>query len=188
MKSVKPIYIVFLVAVLVLFFASKLLNPNKKYSTRQYWETATLESVREVPEAALKKGNRNGPVLMWASTSTSNSEIIKALVKRGADINERDVKFGGTALTGAASYSKNPEIIRELIKSGADKNVRAVNGATTLMIAAMYNNNPGIIEELILQGADIGEKNVKGEAALDLARTHDNKTAEKALLAAMPGK
>jgi hypothetical protein len=184
-KAIKPAYLFALVAVIALVIILKMMNPYRKYGTQKYWESATLESVGAVPDAALKAGNKNGPVLMWASISTSNPEIIGALVQRGADINERDAIFSGTPLTGAAGYSKNPEIIRELIKSGADINIKVLNGNTALMIAAMYNTNTGIIEELVFHGADIYAKNAQGESALGLARKHNNTTAEKALLGLM---
>jgi ankyrin repeat protein len=180
-QSIKPIYIVALVAVILLAVTVKIMNPHKKYSTKEFWNTASLESVQQVPEEAMKKGNKNGGVLMWAAIGSSDPSIIKALVARGADVNERDGIFSGTPLTGAAGYNKNPAVITELINLGANMKMTVNNGDTPLMIAAMFNTNPGIIEVLVSHGADVNDKNLHGETALYLARSNDNKVAEKAL-------
>lgn len=152
---------------------------------RQVWiipcDVSTLESVNKVPEEALKSGNKNGPVLMWAAMSASDTVIIKALVSRGAEINEADKIFSGTPLTGAAGYSKYPEILHELVALGTDINKRVNNNETALMIAAQYNENEGIIEELVALGANVNNKNKQGKTALDLAIDNNNTIAEKSL-------
>ncbi|WP_455207593.1 ankyrin repeat domain-containing protein [Kaarinaea lacus] len=186
MKSVNPKLLIVLVLVIVFAGAVKLMNPHKKYSTQDYWKTATLDDVARVPEEALKVGNKNGGVLMWAATSTSDPAIIAALVERGADVNESDPVFSGTPLTGAAGYNDNPEILKELVRLGADIHKRVNNQETVLMIAAQYNNNAGIIEELVSLGANLGDKNAQGETALDLAKKNNNKSAEVILEKLMP--
>lgn len=185
MLSIKPVYIIALVAVIIFVVALKLANPNREYSIQQFWETATIEAVAYIPEEALKPGNRNGSILMWAAMSTPDPETITALVERGTDINESDSIFLGTPLTGAAAYSKNPAVIAELVRLGADINVKVHNDDTALIIAAQYNSNAGIIEELVSQGADVNVKNEQGKTALDIAKHYKNKTAEQALMSLM---
>jgi ankyrin repeat protein len=185
MSSIKPIYIIALVVVIIFVVTLKITNPHREYSTQQFWETATLESVAYIPEEALKPGNRNGGVLMWAAMSAPEPEIITALVERGADINESDSIFLGTPITGAAGYSKNPAVIKELVKLGADVNVKVHNNDTALIIAAQYNTNTGIIEELVSQGANLNHKNSQGKTALDIAKYYKNKIAEQALMSLM---
>ncbi len=181
MGSVKPIYIVLLLVVIALAVFIKVNNPYREYSTSQYWESATIESVNQVPDEALALGNKNGPVLMWAAMGSTDPNTIKALVERGADINESDGIFKGTPLTGAAGYSKNPEIIRELVKLGADISKKVHNNETALMVAAQYNHNPGIIEVLVSLGADTNDVNLQGKTALDLAKSSQNTTAQQSL-------
>jgi len=183
MKSIKPMYLVALVSVILLVAFIKINNPYRDYSTKKYWENSTLESVNKVPDEALKSGNKNGPVLMWAAMSSSDTEVIKALVSRGAEINETDKTFSGTPLTGAAGYSKYPKILRELVALGAEINKRVNNDETALMIAVQYNENEGIIEELVALGANVHNKNKKGKTALDLAIDNNNTSAEKSLKA-----
>ncbi|MDQ7089960.1 MAG: ankyrin repeat domain-containing protein [Methylococcales bacterium] len=122
MKSINPIYIAVLICTLLFVAFLKINNPYRKYSSSEYWEKSTLASVNDIPDDALKIGNKNGPVLMWAAMSVSDIAIIKALVERGADVTEADLLFSGTALTGAAGYSKHPKILRELVSLGAQIN------------------------------------------------------------------
>lgn len=181
MSSVNPKLLIALAAVILLGVFLKVSNPYREYSTQEFWETATLESVFEVPDEALEQGNRNGGVLMWAAMVTNDPEIISALVQRGAAINEPDSIFKGTPLTGAAGYSSNPEIIDRLIELGADISQKVNNNEDALMIAAQHNHNPGIIERLLYHGADANRKNSQGRTALDLATMNDNETAKSAL-------
>lgn len=181
MSSVNPKLLIVLVVVILFAVFIKLSNPYREFSTREYWESATIDSVYEIPEEALKPGNRNGGVLMWAAMATNEPEIITALVQRGADINEADGIFKGTPLTGAAGYNSNPEIIDKLIELGADITQKVNNNEDALMVAAQYNTNPGIIERLIFHGAESNLKNKQGRTALELATKNSNEVAKEAL-------
>jgi ankyrin repeat protein len=181
MGSVKPKLLIALVAVILLAVFIKVSNPYREYSSKEFWETATIEAVYEIPEEALQPGNRNGGILMWASMATNDPEILSALVSRGAEINEADGIFKGTPLTGAAGYSSSPEIIDTLIELGADISQKVNNNEDALMVAAQYNTNPGIIERLIYHGADPTRKNSQGKSALDLAIKNSNGVAQEAL-------
>lgn len=169
-------------ATLVLAATYELGSPHRKYSTRQFWQDATVATVADVPAAALQPANKHGSVLMWAAMGARDTEILRALVRRGADVNESDVKFGGTPISAAAGKSTRPEMITVLVRLGADVNKRVNNGETAAMVAAQYNVTPGIIEALDEAGADFAAKNFQGKTALDLARENENATVEKALL------
>ena len=176
MQTIKPIYLIALAVVILLVIYIKVSNPYREYSTAQYWENATLESVAQIPDEALMPGNKNGPVIMWAAIGTNNTDIIQALYERGSDINESDGIFKGTPLTGAAGYSEYPEIIDRLIKLGADIHKKVHNNETALMIAAQYNENAGIATALVKHGAILSNKNKQGKTALDLAKLNNNIT------------
>ena len=184
--SVNPRLLLLLVVVLGFALALKLGNPHRKYSTRQFWETATVASVADVPQKALAPGNKNGGVLMWAAMGARDPEILHALVARGADVNESDAIFGGTPISGAAGKSEHPEMIGMLKSLGADPNKRVGNGDTPAMVAARYNRTRGIIEALAAAGADMGIRNNEGHTVLQVARAHGNATVERALLAITP--
>jgi hypothetical protein len=131
MKSVNPKLLIVLTVVLALALGLKVLIPHKKYSTRQFWETATVSTVASVPESALKPGNKNGTVLMWAAMGAQDPAILEALVARGADVNESDAIFGGTPLTAAAGKSDSPEMIATLVRLGRPRGRKCAHRAST---------------------------------------------------------
>lgn len=179
--SIRPKLFIAAVAVIGLAVMVTTMNPHRKYSTRQFWETATVETVAEVPEKALQPANKNGSVLMWAAMGARDAEILRALVARGADVNESDTTFGGTPLSAAAGKSERPEMIAVLVELGGDVNKRVNNGETPAMVAARYNFTPGMIEALHAAGADLTATNDQGQTALEIASEAGNAVAEKAL-------
>lgn len=181
MNAVKPVYLIILGLVILLVVVNKINNPYRKYSSSEYWQTASVQSVADIPDQAIIEKNKNGPVLMWAAIGASDPEILVELVRRGADINESDGVFAGTPLTGAAGYSKYPDMIDKLIELGADIGKTVRGGDTALIIAARYNENPGIIAALIGNGAKPNRKNSSGNTALDIAKRVENKTAIREL-------
>lgn len=183
MQKTNPVLLVLLLVVIALVAYMKLANPQKKFSGRSYWQTATVQDVDDVPEEALLPGNKNGPVLMWAATGTNDPDVITALVVRGADANESDTgTFSGTPLSAAAGYATNPEIIERLISLGAEVNkVVGSNNKTPLIIAAELNHQPGIIKSLVENGADISYRDLTGMTALEQARRYKNTAAVKVL-------
>lgn len=182
MIKINPKLLILLVAVIALAAFVTLSNPHKKYSRQDFWKTATVEDVNAIPEKALLPGNKNGPVLMWAATTTSDPRIIAALVARGADVNEPDTIFSGTPLSAAAGYNSNPAIVDELVRLGADVNkVIGSNDKTPLMIAAEMNPKREIIESLIRNGANTAYRDSTGRTAIELAIRFGNTSVVKVL-------
>lgn len=170
MQAINPKLIVLLILVIAFAVHTKLSNPLKTFSTQAYWQGATIESVYSIPDEALLPGNKNGAVLMWAAMVTDNPEIISALVKRGADVNEADIIFSGTPLSAAAGESQHPVIIDKLIELGADVDkVVGSNDKTPLIIAAELNPTPEIIERLVHHGANVHYKDLTNRNALEQA-------------------
>ncbi len=182
MKTDPKLIVALLVAITFALYVT-LGSPHKKYSSQQFWSTATPADVERVPDKALQPGNRHGPVLMWAAMATDDPNVIAALVERGADVNESDSSmFSGTPLSGAAARNRNPAIIDELVRLGAD--VHKTVGSedkTALIIAAEVNPEPAVIEALIRNGSDPNYRDSTGRNALEQAMVFDN-TAVLALL------
>jgi ankyrin repeat protein len=120
---------------------------------------------------------------MWAAMGTSDVEIIRALVYRGADVNESDPLLSGTPLSAAAGFGRSPQIITELVRLGGDVNKTVNNDETPLMIAARFNHNPWFVEALVAAGAEIDAENAQGATALEIAIRNQNTTVEQALRA-----
>ena len=96
-------------------------------------------------------------------------DIIKELVKSGADVNKQ-CSSGYTALH-HASYSLMPgrlEIMEYLIKNGADVNVQNNDGDTPLHMSIAYRH-PRRVSLLLNNGADPYIANNKGQTAFNLS-------------------
>ncbi|MBC3882887.1 ankyrin repeat domain-containing protein [Undibacterium sp. LX40W] len=166
MKKPSPILVLLLVFAIGFAIYLKVSNPHKKYSQQAFWETATLADVTSIPEEALKPGNKNGPVLMWAATTTKDPAIISALVARGASVNERDAIFSGTPLSAAAGYSQTPAVIDELVRLGAEiDSVVGTQDKTPLIIAAEINPHTPILDALVKNGASTTYQDKTGRNA-----------------------
>jgi ankyrin repeat protein len=98
-------------------------------------------------------------------------EAVKALIKQGRSINEREskAKFGWTPLI-AAIYQGHTNVVRYLLDAGADPNLGGKNGETPLMWAtAKGDDNIEIVEALLSHGARVRLANSNGATALDYA-------------------
>jgi len=98
--------------------------------------------------------NKNSAFL-YASLFCNNSEILKELIKGGADSNE--LLYKEPMLTYAAFTNDNPECVRYLADLGKNVDYANSHGTTPIMWAAMYNKNPAVIDALISAGADIND-------------------------------
>jgi len=100
-----------------------------------------------------------GHTPLQLAADSGNLEIVKELIKRGANVNQPE--YGRTPLHIAAS-SGNLEIVKELIKSGANVNQPDENGFTPIF----ETRSVEIIEELSKHGADIHQKNSFGQTPI----------------------
>ena len=84
---------------------------------------------------------------------------VRALLKRRADVNAKDV-FGGTALMSAASRG-HLQVVKALLAAGADPNARGATfhyGDFSVLIAALQTENRDwlrIVDALIAAGAEV---------------------------------
>ena len=67
----------------------------------------------------------------WRLQTTKNPEVLKTLIKAGANLDARE-KNGSTPLHLAASSNKNPEVLKTLINAGASLKARTKDGLTFL--------------------------------------------------------
>lgn len=150
-------------------------NSDGRFYDETFWATATLSDVELVSDEALRPGNTNGSIVMWAAAGATDPEIISALVKRGANVNEEDVHFSGTPMSAAAAKSNTPAIIDVLVKHGADVNhAVGTNDKSPLILAAELNFNAEIADRLIHHGANVDYRDKKGRSALERATAFKN--------------
>jgi ankyrin repeat protein len=90
---------------------------------------------------------------MWAASNNGNPEVIAALLKGGARLDDRD-ENGLTALMHAARDNPLPAGISALLGAGAAIDAADESGMTALMWAVQSNPNPECISALLDAGAD----------------------------------
>ncbi len=115
------------------------------------------------------------------AAGTGNINIVKSLLREGADVNEKD-NDGWTALMSAGNY---PEVARTLITAGADVNVSIEQGrlaGMTPLMLAVQKGQLDTVKILVDAGAKVNVKrNSDGETALMLA-IRENPTIAHVLL------
>jgi len=101
--------------------------------------------------------------ILMAASNAGKIEIVKYLVKNGADINLNDEsEYGGSALFNASAEG-HLEIVKYLVDNGADINLQVTTGSTALMMAS---DDIEIVKYLIENGADVNIQNYEGTTAL----------------------
>ena len=117
-------------------------------------------------------GNTGATPLMYAALA-GNTEVIKLLLGKGADVNARDSGDGAALILAAAMGDAGT--VKLLLEKGADAHVRNEYGYTALMCAAAAEtNDPELIKALLAARAEIDVKAKDGETALKLAGRKGN--------------
>ena len=111
--------------------------------------------------------------LMMACDDDSTMDVVRYLMRRGADMHLKDVD-GFTALLYAITSDSDfaLDILRFLIQKGADVNTRNLEEATPLMLAS-WNGYLDKVKFLIEQGADVDAQDENGGTALHYAASTD---------------
>jgi ankyrin repeat protein len=91
--------------------------------------------------------NKNGVTLLMQAANLGETEIVKLLLSRGADVNRTDV-FGYTAAVFA--YEKDQAAIQELLKKAAPSR-QTLNA---FLHVAVEKKDAGKVKELLAAGAD----------------------------------
>nr|WCB87142.1 CPPV331 ankyrin repeat protein [Cooks petrelpox virus] len=103
------------------------------------------------------------------SASLGHTEIVKILLKYGADIDGRISVWFTSALHAAVQYNKY-ETARLLLENGANVNIQDYELMTPMHTTLLYNPfNEKMVRLLLKYGADIRLKNNTGDSAMDIA-------------------
>ena len=83
----------------------------------------------------------------------NREQIVKCLIKAGADLEATCERYNGTALCHAADDGRE-DIVKALIRAGADLNAKKDNGDTPLHLA-IRSGHEAVAWNLIAAGADL---------------------------------
>ena len=113
---------------------------------------------------------------LFGAVSFGDPAVIQALIRGGANIQERD-SDGMTGLHWAA-VTHRPAVVKALLAAGADVNAADHYGFTPLLYAATIDfGDPATAAILLKAGADPNIKDKKGSTALAHARDYPYITA-----------
>ena len=100
--------------------------------------------------------------LNWAAMR-DRPEVVKALLRKGADVNTQDNR-GVSPLLYAAG-TQNAGIVRMLVDHGADLEVESRDNMMTPMLLAIEHHDIEILDVLLAQGANVTtSKDQKGRS------------------------
>jgi ankyrin repeat protein len=117
---------------------------------------------------------RNVNMDIWVGAKEGDVNAVKALIRRGIDINAED-KDGDTALMIAAYYG-HAGVVKALLDAGADANKKHRYGGTALMSAA-FKGHIEIVKLLLIHGTEVNARTYDGSTALMLAVTNREESA-----------
>ena len=116
-------------------------------------------------------------------TGSPDSDTVKSLIARGADLEYRDGDKGRTPVLSASMGSRCNEALSLLLAAGATPDVRGENGATPLLMAVLIKNEEQV-DMLIAHGAPLDDTGFKGKTPLMWAAHTGAADIVKKLLAA----
>jgi len=136
---------------------------NGHHEVVQYLVDRCEANVEQAGSVTFDGETIEGAPPLWCAAAAGHLEIVKLLVKSGANVNST-TKTNSTPLR-AACFDGHFEIVKYLVEHNADIEVANRHGHTCLMIAC-YKGHFKIARYLIDIGADVNRKSVKGNTAL----------------------
>ena len=114
-------------------------------------------------------GHYTTPLKM--ASEKGHLELVKILLKHGADINLTTGDYGYTALMFASKYDHR-KIVKILLENGADVNIQNRNGFTALIFASEHTNVQ-VVKMLLDYKADVNIQENNGDTALTTSICHE---------------
>jgi len=121
------------------------------------------------PDGDLEARNELGMTLLMCAACSRQSQIVRLLLEKGAQVNSRD-NAQRTALYWAA-FNYSLDSARLLVDAGADLEAADEEGNTPLLIGVQRGHRVPLF--LIEQGANVNARNLDGETPLILSNNYE---------------
>jgi len=132
--------------------------------------------------------DKDGVGALWLACARGDSAIVRELLRRGANPNEKQLKLTETALMWASKMNR-PLSVEALLKAGADVNQRSAIrvpaqsgqqevGLTSALLWAAPRNDPETVKLLLNAHADPNVVDMRGLTPLMLAVTNEDQNPE----------
>jgi hypothetical protein len=142
----------------------KLFDKVENESEATYSEVMTaIRAGADVNTRSLNGWTSGKTVLMLATMYNNNLEVVKALLKAGANPNARESRG---IIPIAPAFEVDVSMIEGLKKQGVNVHMTDEGGKTVLMNAVIANENPEIIKALVDSGADVNSRDLNGNTVL----------------------
>jgi hypothetical protein len=132
-----------------------------------------------IARGANVREKENDSTLLQVATGNRDLNMVRYLLKNGADANQTSYSWGHTALVTAARQVDDG-VASELLAHGADVNAKLDNGITALMAAAQSGNQK-VAQVLLDAGADVKATDKDGQTALFFAEKQKHQDVAKLL-------
>ena len=162
-----------LVSALLFSSACKKSEEPAKSAGHDLFEAASLGDIAQV-KGALQHGtpinlkDPSGQTALHYAVQSKNVELVKYLVKEGADINAKARGDVTPLLMSLDRALGDPPISLALLELGADVNIPDANKDTPL-IKATVDSTDEVVEALLAKGAKVNAKGMNGVTALHQA-------------------
>lgn len=149
----------------------------KLFDASEKGEVEIVNELLSKQQDLIHKENEHGLTLLGIAAHYGQYEVVKTLVKNGAEINaisHSKLSFipKNTALHAAIAGAKSKEVIEFLLTNGADPTISDSEGHTPLHIAA-FEGNIAIADLLLKNGAKIKNNN-SGKNPIEIAEERGN--------------
>ena len=137
-------------------------------------DIAQFNTALQASDAASARGDMNITPLMLAA-SLGNLEMVRALLKAGADVKATDERDYTALFYGTYNPELDrgyPEVVKALIDAGAEVETQIFYGVRPLMLAA-GSGEAGVVDVLLKAGADPKARNEGGRTALMMVKEKD---------------
>lgn len=153
---------IFILSLIIFFCLSQCFSNNiHNFATKGDFEKLKMELSKNPKSINSKNSLGQTPVAL--ASWEGHKEIVKFLIKRGADLNLKD-QFGGTPLHMAA-MGGHIEIVKLLISEGADINSKSNDGITPFELAFEYGKIK-IVEVFFNRGFNVNTRINRFEGTL----------------------